>query len=533
MVKKIFFLLLVVNHPLLLAQSQFQQAIGGISREHAYSIVQTTGGGYVVAGYTGSFGAGNRDVYIVKFDADGTSLWSRAVGGTNIDEAYSIIQTSDGGFAVPGQTNSFGSGLLDMFIVKLDTGGLLQWSKTIGEFENDGANSIVQTSDGGYAVAGYSFSFGIKGPRLYIVKFDASGALKWNRSVGGTAGAGARSIAQTTDGGFVAAGWTNSFGGGVNNNMYIVKLDSSGTHQWSQTIGGAENDQVNSIIQTSDGGFAAAGYTASFGAGNSDMYIAKLDSSGMLQWSRTIGGTDYDIATSIIQTTDGGFAVAGYTGAFAAYDYCIVKLNSSGTLQWSKAIGGSGDDGAYSIFQTTDGGFAVAGYTNSFGTGSGDFYIVKLDSSGNTCGNTASLTSIATVPSPTMTTPVSMVMTPSPAITSPAPTVSFGGTVTEICSLVGIGQDADGIPASFDLLQNYPNPFNTSTIIQFTLPRTCDVVLRIFNIYGREVETLVTEPLREGVHTVTWNANNVPTGIYLCRLQTGRESKVTRLVLVK
>ncbi len=299
------------------------------------------------------------------------------------------------------------------------------------------------------------------------------------------------------------------------------------------TIGGVQNDQVYSIIQTTDGGFAAAGYTASFGAGNSDMYIVKLDSSGALQWNRTIGGTNYDNATSIIQTTDGGFAVAGYTGAFAAYDYYIVKLNASGTLQWSKAIGGSGDDGAYSIVQTTDGGFALAGYTKSFGSGSGDFYIVKLDSNGFTCGDITSFTSTATAPSPTITTPNSTVITLNPIITSPTPTVSFGGTVTDICSLVGIEQEANEIPASFNLHQNYPNPFNTSTIIQFTLPRTSFVVLRIFNILGQEVETLVTEQLREGAHTVTWKANNVPTGIYICRLQTERESKIIKLVLVK
>ena len=162
--KKFVLLLLVVSHSIPLAQSQFQRAIGGISLEYAYSIIQTTEGGYVVAGYTGSFGVGNRDVYIVKLDASGTLQWSEAVSGTNTDEAFSIIQTLDGGFAVPGQTNSFGAGFLDMFIVKLDAGGSLQWSKTIGEFENDGGNSIIQTADSGYAVAGYSFSFGINGP---------------------------------------------------------------------------------------------------------------------------------------------------------------------------------------------------------------------------------------------------------------------------------------------------------------------------------------------------------------------------------
>ena len=315
--------------------------------------------------------------------------------------------------------------------------------------------------------------------------------------------------------------------------MYIVKLDSGGTLQWSKTIGGAQNDQVYSIIQTTDGGFAAAGYTASFGAGNSDMYIVKLDSNGALQWNRTIGGTNYDNATSIIQTTDGGFAVAGYTGAFAAYDYYIVKLNASGTVQWSKAIGGSGDDGAYSIVQTTDGGFALAGYTKSFGSGSGDFYIVKLDSNGFTCGDITSLTSTATAPSPTITTPNSTVITLNPIITSPTPTVSFGGTITDICSLVGIEQDANEIPASFDLHQNYPNPFNPSTSISFNLPSRSFVSLKIFDVNGKEVTTLVNQELAAGNYSRKWDASDLTSGVYFYRLQAGSFSETKKLILLK
>jgi hypothetical protein len=195
--KKVVLLLFISYQSLLISQSQFQRIIGGTSLDFPYCIIQTTGGGYVLAGHTNSFGAGNRDIYIVKLDAGGTLLWSRTVGGANLEEAFSIIQTTDGGFAVPGQTNSFGAGFLDMFIVKFDSGGSLQWSKTIGEFENDGANSIIQTSDGGYVAAGYSFSFGINGPRMYVVKLDSSGTLEWNRAIGGTDGAGARSIVQT------------------------------------------------------------------------------------------------------------------------------------------------------------------------------------------------------------------------------------------------------------------------------------------------------------------------------------------------
>jgi hypothetical protein len=313
--------------------------------------------------------------------------------------------------------------------------------------------------------------------------------------------------------------------------MYIVKLDSSGTLQWSRTIGGAQNDQVYSIIQTIDGGFAAAGYTASFGAGNSDMYIVKLDSSGTLQWNRTIGGSNYDYATSIIQTTDGGFAVAGYTGTFSAYDYYIVKLNDSGTFQWSKAIGGSSNDEAYSIIQTRDGDFAIAGYTNSFGAASGDFYIVTLDSSGNTCGNSVSTTSTVTTPTPTVTTPTSTITTPNPSVTSPTPTVGSGATVTEICTLVGIEQTGNEILASFYL--HHPNPFNPATTISFSIPSQSFVSMKVFDALGKVVAILVSEELSAGTYSKQWDAAGLPSGVYFYRLRAGLFTETKKLILFK
>jgi hypothetical protein len=177
-----------------------------------------------------------------------------------------LIQTSDGGYAIAGLTQSFGAGDWDVYVVKLDTHGNLQWTKTIGGKKEDGGLSLIQTSDGGYAIAGYTFSFGAGEADVYVVKLDANGNLQWTKTIGRPGNEIGFSLIQTSDGGYVIAGSTESFGvGGAD--VYIVKLDANGNLQWTKTIGGKGWDAGFSLIQTSDGGYAIGGYTSSFGAG--------------------------------------------------------------------------------------------------------------------------------------------------------------------------------------------------------------------------------------------------------------------------
>jgi hypothetical protein len=359
--------------------SAWEKVIGGFSNDMAYSIIQSSDGGYVVAGSTESFGAGGRDFYVVKLDSVGNIVWSKTIGGSDWDEPYSIIQSSDGGYVVAGLTLSFGAGNSDMYVVKLDSGGNVQWTKTIGGSDSDFANSIIQSSDGGYAVAGYTWSFGAGGYDMYVVKLDSEGNVQWAKTIGGSSYDAAKSITQSSDGGYVVAGLTNSFGAG-GYNMYVVKLDSSGNVVWAKTIGRSNQDEAVSIIGSSDGGYVVAGNTWSFGAGYYDFYVVKLDSAGNVVWTKTIGGSYWDFASSIIQSSDGGYIVAGRTGSFGAGggDFYVVKLDSVGNIVWSKTIGGSGRDEPYSIIQSSDGGYVVAGLTLSFGAGYYDFYVVKL-----------------------------------------------------------------------------------------------------------------------------------------------------------
>jgi hypothetical protein len=272
---------------------------------------------------------------------------------------------------------------------QIDEGNVCGFAKTIGSLlvYSDRAYSIIQSSDGGYVVAGY------------------------------------------TGGGFGAGGY----------DFYVVKLDSSGNVQWTKTIGGSYDDVANSIIQSSDGGYVVAGWTESFGAGYyPDIYVVKLDSSGNVLWTKTIGGSGLDYAWSIIRSSDGGYVVAGHTSSFGAsyYDIYVVKLDSSGNVIWSKTIGGTNEDNrAFSITQSSDGGYVVAGFTTSSGIPGEDIYVVKLDANGNACfsKNITNYSVSSNVGS--FSSPSTIAIFRSPTVNTVSPTVSSGGSVKDVCPL--------------------------------------------------------------------------------------------------
>jgi len=409
----------------------FCKAIGGPYIEVGASLIQTSDGGYAIAGSTSSFGAVEVDVYVVKLDANGNLQWTKTIGGPGYDWGKSLIQTSDGGYAIAGYTSLIYEEGGDVYLVKLDAHGNLQWTKTIGGPKDDRGFSLIQTSDGGYAIAGSTSSFGAGEGDVYVIKLDANGNLQWTKTIGGPKDDRGFSLIQTSDGGYAIAGITESFGAGEKD-VYVVKLDAKGNLQWTKTIGGKSWDEGHSLIQTSDGGYAIAGYTSSFGAGEMDVYVIKLDSNGNLQWTKTIGGPGYDWGKSLIQTSDGGYAIAGYTSSFGAgkMDVYVIKLDSNGNLQWTKTIGGPDFDWGESLIQTSDGGHAIAGYTSSFGVGGDDVYVVKLDKNGDACcavSQTSQVGSGGILDSPTPS------IGSGGTLTAPTPSTSSGGTLTTQC----------------------------------------------------------------------------------------------------
>ncbi|MCT2562336.1 T9SS type A sorting domain-containing protein [Chryseobacterium herbae] len=400
---------------------QWQKSLGGSHGDQAKSVQQTSDGGYIVAGWSNSTDGdatenhGDSDYWIVKLDVSGTIQWQKSLGGTSYDSANSIQQTADGGYIVAGESYSTDGdvtgnhGNSDYWLVKVDASGVIQWQKSLGGSNQDTANSVQQTSDGGYIVAGESYStngdvIGNHGISDYwIVKLDASGTMQWQKSLGGTSYEGANSIQQTSDGGYIMAGTGSSTNGDIsinygNGDFWIVKLDTSGAIQWQKSLLGNLADTATSIQQTSDGGYIVAGMSNSTNSemplmfGTSNYCVAKLDSNGNTLWQRYFGGSGEDHPLSTQQTSDGGYIVAGRTGSVDGdvtgnhgnFDCWIVKLDTSGFIQWQKPLGGSSFDETNSIQQTADGGYILAGMVfSSDGNitgyhGESDAWIVKL-----------------------------------------------------------------------------------------------------------------------------------------------------------
>lgn len=302
----------------------------------------------------------------------------------------------------------------DAWVVKLDEFGTLQWERCLGGLKSDLAYAILQTTDGGYIMAGHA---GLDGGDVsgnhgvddaWVVKLDEFGTLQWQKCLGGTSGDYARDIQQTMDGGYIIAGMTSSNNGDVSGNhgesdAWVVKLDGSGTLQWQKCLGGTGWDEAHSIRQTTDGGFIVAGHTTSNNGdvsgnhGVKDAWVVKLDGSGSLQWQKCLGGSGQEEALAIQQTADAGYIMAGWTWSNdgdvsgyqgGIYDAWVVKLNGTGAIQWQRCLGGGGSDQARAIQQVEDGGYVVAGFTDSNdGDVSGnhaeeDAWVVKLDGAG-------------------------------------------------------------------------------------------------------------------------------------------------------
>ena len=361
----------------------WEKTYGEWGDDVANSIQQTRDGGYIVAGWTSSKGAGGEDFRVLKLDEYGEIIWEKTYGGYKADFAYSIQQTKDGSYIVAGSTESKGAGKEDFWVLKLDEYGEIIWEKTYGGSKNDWANSIQQTRDGGYIVAGVTYSKGAGRLDFWVLKLNEKGEIIWEKTYGGSENDCANSIQQTREGGYIVAGYTESKGTGERDS-WVLKLDEYGEIIWEKTYGGEYNDEANSIQQTRDGGYIVAGSTESKGVGKEDFWVLKLDKNGEIIWDKTYGGDSFDESYSIQQTRDGGYIVAGWTSSKGAggWDSCVLKLDEEGEIIWEKTYGGEYNDELHSIQQTRDGGYIVAGWTSSKGAGGRDFWVLKLNEKG-------------------------------------------------------------------------------------------------------------------------------------------------------
>ena len=361
----------------------WDNTFGGIEVDMANSIIQTEDGGYALAGYTWSKGAGRQDFWVIKLYEDGSIEWDRTFGGSEADVIYSIIQTKDKGYAVAGKTKSIASGE-KAWAIKLNTKGNKEWDNTFAKRTDDEIFSIIQTKDRGYAVCGYTGAKDWGEVDSWIIKLDKTLNIEWDKIFGGIGWDEANSMLQTEDGSFIVFGFVQSKDKGREDG-WIAKLDENGEMVWDKAFGGSQNEEIFSGIKTVDGGYVVCGYTESKGSGGYDAWIAKLDENGEIVWDKAFGGVEAEVANSIIQTRDGGYALAGYTWSKGAgrEDAWMIKLDENGEMAWDKTFGGSDEDVARCIIQAEDGGYVLAGYTESKGAGRYDAWVIKLDEKGN------------------------------------------------------------------------------------------------------------------------------------------------------
>jgi len=369
------------GHPIKISGGGWIKTFGGSSDDEGRSVYPTTDGGYIITGNTKSSGAGGWDVYLIKTDAMGIKQWEKTFGGSSDDYGRSVQPTLDGGYIITGYTYSYGAGG-DVYLIKTDANGNQTWYKTFGGSSWDCGWSVQQITGGGYIIVGTTESYGAGYRDVYLIKTDANGNQQWYKTFGGSSDWDmGYSVQQTSDGGYIITGYTECYGAG-SADVWLIKTDANGNETWSKTFGGSYWDSGFSVQQTTDGGYIITGATWSYGAGEYDVYLIKTDANGEHIWSMTFGGSDWDESWSVQQTTDGGYIITGSTGSVLNWDVYLIKTDADGIKLWEKTFGGSSDDRGYSIRRHYDN-YIITGFTKSSGAGGYDVYLIKTDANGN------------------------------------------------------------------------------------------------------------------------------------------------------
>ncbi len=347
--------------------TRFFKTFGGANEDVGYSVKQTSDGGYIVAGYTNSYGSGSYDVLLLKTDSDGNELWMQTFGEGYDDKGYSI-QTLDDGFVIAGYTNSYGSGSYDVLLLKTDSDGNELWMQTFGEGYDDKGYSVQKTFDpDGFIITGYTETDST-GFDMFLVKTDSDGNQEWTKTYGGTGTDKSYSVKQTSDGGFIIAGVTTAEYGF---DIRVVKTYPNGEEEWNRVFGNILNDFGFNVVQTVDDGFVVVGYTEILGSGEEDVLLLKINVNGNQEWAKPFGrnGIDHGYSVNKVINTidDDGFMIIGFTASFDVgnKDVYLIKTNADGNKDWEKTFGGNDIDHGYSIQQTDDDGFIITGYTKS------------------------------------------------------------------------------------------------------------------------------------------------------------------------
>lgn len=440
--------------------------------------------GFIMVGSTHPFGAGYYDdIYLIKTDANGIVEWERIYGSNGPDIGYCVKPTMDGGYIVCGATWDIDTFKSDAYMLKTDAYGDTIWSQRYGDSRDELFSEICQLSDGGYIAAGYIAESDGYHTNIYLVRTDTNGQLLWSREHGQAGYIDqAKSIQPASDGGFVFCGWMNW--SDVDCDVQLTKVNASGDIEWTRYYGGDRYDKGFSVARASDGGYVIAGYkTVPDRNYHYKFYLIKTSNEGFVEWERTYGGTVGDRALSVRQTADGGYIMAGYSESFGqgGNDIYVVKTDDCGNLEWQDIFGEYSDEIGECIRQVSDGNYVVTGHAEDFGGAYHDAFLMKIRP-----------------------------------------------------GHVGLAEEmSEFTPHKFIIQQNYPNPFNSATTICYNLPGPSDITIVIYDLLGREIETLSRGYRPAGNHQVVWNPGDLKSGNYFYKIETGWCSETKRMLLLR
>jgi hypothetical protein len=510
---KLLSLFLLIGFFAAKSQTLFQKTYGKIPHDYAYSMEKTFDGGFIVAGLTNSYG-GSFGFYLLKTDSLGDTLWVKGYASGGIIYGYSIQQTVDTGFIAAGNNG----------ILKTDKQGNISWGLN---YSGVTFYSVQQTSDGGYILSGsIGSTSSSNGIDVYLLRLNSTGTKLWSRKIGGAMDEVSTCIRQTSDGGYVSLGYTNSFGAGTND-LYLLRMNSLGDTLWTRTYGNTGTDGNSSNRQnleiTGDSGFIIGSYTNSFST-NADAYLIKTKANGDTLWTKTYGGVGSEVIYNVRQTKDGGYIFTGYTTSFGAgnTDVYLVRTNSGGDTLWTRTFGGSLAELGQSVIETNDKGFMVAGYSSSFGNGNNDVYIFKTDSAGNSnCNQYNTQTKVNSNPTMVGSTATGKIFI-TLNITSLNPTFKRGGTIVDVCTLSGVQQfDSENYSVNA-----FPNPNSGVFTVSFDKKQFEKIKLSIASVLGETIYSATIE------NNTTIDLSGLSSGVYFLKTDTGKFS-TQRIIINK
>jgi hypothetical protein len=446
--------------------------------EAGLSVQELSAGGFIVAGRTQQIGTGEPDIYILRLDTDGDTLWTRKYGWPLVDEPSQVRETSDGNYIIVGKTQAVLDSTYYVLLLKVTSDGDTLWTRTYGQgYWYSYGLSVEEVSSGGYIISGGCGTY-TNSTEVFLIRTDSEGDTLWTRLHGTYTQEEGWSVQETYDGGFITAG---SRAGDV----YLLRTDANGDTLWTKEFGGPSNDLGLSVKETPDSGFIIAGYTWSYGSGMSDAYFVKTDRNGDLVWQKAYGGSERDEVNTVVVTDDNHYVSAGLTESFGplAANMWLVNMDADGDTVWTATYGGLGDDRASWGEETADGGFVLVGSTNSFGGPQQSVYVVKT-----------------------------------------APDQS------------GLG-DVKDMPRAGHNLTVLPVPSAREVDLRFEVPGSQPVRIAVYNLLGQEVTVLSDCVMGTGEHRIVWNGTDahgqrVPAGVYFVKLRTASTCETCKAVLL-